>query len=86
MGVTDRDNVIKALNEAISFVESRGYGGVAHTIHDAVELLNEEPVLPYLQLMPGTRLLDYACGNCWKMLNKGDNYCPRCGKKVKWDG
>jgi len=49
--MADRDNVIKALNEAISFVESRGYGGVAHAIHDALELLKEsEPVAPMVRI------------------------------------
>lgn len=80
----DKEKVVKALNEAIPFVESRGYGGVAQAMHDAVELLNEEPVMPYLQLMRGTGLRYYACGNCWKALHKDDNYCPKCGKKVTW--
>jgi hypothetical protein len=81
----DKDRVVKTLSGVIQFVESRGYGGVAQALHDAVELLNEEPVLPYLQLMHGTGLRYYACGNCRKALHKDDNYCPRCGKKVKWE-
>ena len=28
----------------------------------------------------------YACGNCDCSISKGDDtYCPRCGRKVKWD-
>ena len=38
----DRDGVIKALEEAITFVDGRGYGGVAATMHDALELLKEQ--------------------------------------------
>ncbi len=81
----DREKVVEALNEAIPFVESLGYGGVAHAMHDAVELLNEEPVPPYIQLMLGGGPRFYACGNCWKVLDrKQDNYCPNCGRMVKW--
>ena len=38
----DKEKVVKALNEAIPFAESRGYGGVAQAMHDAVELLKEQ--------------------------------------------
>lgn len=32
-------------------------------------------------------LSDYWCECGWHLGKKGDvNYCPNCGKKVKWDG
>lgn len=27
----------------------------------------------------------YVCGACSGAIDKGDAYCRRCGKKVKWD-
>lgn len=40
--MTHKEHVKKALEEAIPFVDSRGYGGVAHIMHDALELLKEQ--------------------------------------------
>ncbi len=37
-----REHVIKAVEEAIPFVDSRGYGGVAELLHDVLELLKEQ--------------------------------------------
>lgn len=42
--MTHNEHVKKALEEAILFVDSRGYGGVAHIMHDALELLKEQEV------------------------------------------
>ena len=44
--MTHKEHVKKALEEAIPFVDSRGYGGVAYIMYDALELLKEqeEPV------------------------------------------
>lgn len=50
----------------------------------ALTLLREqEPVKPY-----DNPLGYYRCGNCGTHVHKygeQDKYCPRCGKKVKWD-
>lgn len=27
----------------------------------------------------------YTCGNCGFRLSIGDNYCPHCGFRIKWD-
>lgn len=40
--MTDKKKVIEALEETILFIDSRGYGGSAHAIHDALELLKEQ--------------------------------------------
>ena len=51
---------------------------------DAFSLLKaQEPVIPK-PIHASERW--YACGNCDCSISKGDDtYCPRCGRKVKWD-
>ena len=55
----------------------------------ALELLKEqEPVepkkIPHSITYPGST---YICGNCKiEILEPDDNFCPYCGKAVKWDG
>lgn len=39
----DRDSVIEALEQAIPFMRVKGYGAVALIMHDALELLKEQP-------------------------------------------
>ena len=40
--MAELEKVIKDMNEAIVFVECRGYEGIANTIRDALELLKEQ--------------------------------------------
>lgn len=40
-----REHVIQSLEEAIPFMENRSYGGVAHIIYDALELLKEPEII-----------------------------------------
>ena len=55
---------------------------------DALELLKgHEPVKPYKIphsiTHPGGA---YVCGDCKiKILEPDDDFCPNCGRKVKWD-
>lgn len=38
----DREKVIKETEDGIAFAESRGFGGLANTMRDALELLKEQ--------------------------------------------
>ena len=29
--------------------------------------------------------IDWFCGNCGHCVRRLDNYCSRCGRKVKWE-
>ena len=53
-------------------------------MQDALALLREqEPVKPY-----DNPLGYYRCGNCGTHVHKyteQDQYCPICGRKVKWE-
>lgn len=58
----------------------------AETIHNALELLKEqEPVRPrWTHPEVGTNVL--MCGGCGVAIPLGKpNYCPWCGRAVKWD-
>lgn len=81
--MTHKEHVEKALEEAIPFINSRGYGGVAHIMHDALELLKEQyAVRPDYE--PTT--LSWSCGNCGQPFDRCKyKYCPNCGRAVKWE-
>ena len=60
---------------------------------DALTLLKaQEPVKPTLEEhweTPSTfdediKIVDYLCRNCGRIINKEDDYCPRCGRAIKW--
>ena len=57
--MTHKEHVKKALEEAIPFVDSRGYGGVAHIMYDALELLKEQEQT-ISELEEKLRLLEYG--------------------------
>ena len=82
--MTHREHVIKALEEVIPFIDSRGYGGVAEIMHDALELLNEQEAVPVIQreLM---HMIFWCCGSCGVPITDGDKFCRMCGKAVKWN-
>jgi len=85
----DRENVIKELEEAVPFLENRGYGGIAHTVHDTLALLEEQEPVQVSQYWDDT-YGDYVnaceCGNNWISIDGSlVNYCPGCGKVAKRD-
>ena len=52
---------------------------------DAIELLKkQEPVKA--QMHKHDHLVFFRCGSCGLKIDPGINYCPMCGKAVKWDG
>lgn len=84
----DRERIIRHFQDAIS---ASGAGRHwlfvrADIIEDAIALLQkQEPVEPrWTHPGVGTNLL--MCGGCGIAIPFGKpNYCPWCGKEVKWD-
>lgn len=58
------------------------------TVLSAIELLKaQEPVLAGEKIESLWDTPDfYDCGFCKNAIRKPWNYCPFCGKAVKWDG
>ena len=59
---------------------------------DALELLKEqEPVDPiemiddFYPIGEPLRTIGWRCGQCGDRIAGYDNFCPNCGKAVKWD-
>lgn len=86
--MTHKEHVIKALEEAIPFIDSRGYGGVAEIMHDALDLLKEQEAVD-------KNTGEWKNGHCSccgedvaSMLDTWTNvqnfpFCPICGAKQK---
>lgn len=52
---------------------------------DAIALLKEqEPVEPKRKDVAHNGI-DWFCGKCGHCVRRLDNYCSRCGRKVKWN-
>ena len=92
--MVDREKVIKGLEcctkgDEVQFCRDEGcpYADVpddcmGDVMRDALELLKaQEPVTPIIVYNR------YVCAKCRYEVRRGaDNYCPCCGKRVKWDG
>ena len=90
-----REKVIKGLQEAVDWLSAETSFTVIEqwVVRDALALLKaQEPVEPIPTLDD-----DWECGHCGEsvvghtVLNDGGfepvkhNYCPRCGRAVKWE-
>lgn len=78
-----REHVIQALEEAIPFIESRGYGGTANIMQDALELLKNEP--RFAKIRSILFRMYWCCPLCGVAITEGDRFCRMCGQAVKWD-
>ena len=59
---------------------------VKNIAEDALELLKEqEPVKPELRMSKWGFKQWFICGACGDTITFKVNYCPYCGRKVKWD-
>lgn len=96
--MTDWKKVIKGLKCCMS--ESRCYGcpytienecenGTSYyskAIEDAIILLQEwEPVKPELRMSKHGFKQWIVCGNCYGKMRGLYDYCPWCGRKIKWN-
>ncbi|MCR5826371.1 MAG: hypothetical protein K6G54_07380 [Oscillospiraceae bacterium] len=92
--MTDREKVIKGLQEAVDWLSTETSLTVVDqwVVRDAIALLKaQEPVEPIVDIDT------WKCGNCGHTLEHqellGDNvlfheqynYCPDCGRAVKWE-
>ena len=50
-------------------------------IHAAIKEL--EPIAP-IKFAYMVHPIRYTCGNCKKVIYREYNYCPNCGRAVKW--
>lgn len=95
--MTDREKVIERLEECLS-ASCRGFRTCPYSDDpewDAVEaalalLREQEPVKPKTVVRTGINksptVEALICGKCYKIIDHtGFNYCPYCGRKVKWD-
>lgn len=96
MTMPDREKVIKETENGIAFAESRGFGGLANTMRDALALLKEQDVgrIPEevnrdrtCEVYPGEWVRKGSCPYCDKVVHWFTNrkYCGFCGKAVKWE-
>lgn len=101
MGLTSYEETVANLKEAYAILcgGSEHYVGLSAysafrcqcAVKDALELLQEqEAVEPHWRCstvyMNGTGKIEMMCGNCGISIPLGKpNYCPWCGRAVKWD-
>ena len=88
----NREKVIKETKDGIAFAESRGFGGLANTMRDAIALIKEqEPKTGHWIEQEDYALDTYydcsVCGESWSTVEgtpweNGMNYCPHCGAKM----
>lgn len=99
--MVDRSSVIEALEEAIPFMQSKGYCACALTLHNAAELLKEQELTKVKASAAEpverdwTKGIEYVCPACLhkvglKHRDKDvwyyrDDECMNCGRSVKWD-
>lgn len=89
----DREKVIKALETHISTDDSVGCDDCTYendgwcmtrVMTDAIALLKEQEAVE--PIPPEDEFSLYRCGKCHRQLFRCvDKYCPRCGRKVKWN-
>ena len=80
---TDREKILNGLLDFVADLSPfAGNHGDWMKVHAAIQEL--EPIKPFkydYMVYP----IRYTCGNCRKAVYREYNYCPNCGKAVKWD-
>lgn len=92
----DREKVIEGLEHCSS---SDGCNGCPYSksenghvcsfncIRDTLELLKEQEPTRVESVCYGTDMFKrYRCQTCKAFFDHKYNYCPNCGRKVRWDG
>jgi len=95
----DREKVIQELNDSLKnqhcgFIDGIGdvYAVSKETIKNIIVLLKEQEVVKpkktILRKDCSSPVVGYCCSNCnMPLLNIGVtfNYCPSCGREVRWN-
>lgn len=50
-----------------------------------LKALPRTPKRQIARLSSGKTVAAYHCGNCGSMIFRDQEYCPKCGQKVKWE-
>lgn len=89
----DREKVINETEDGIAFAESRGFGGLANTMRDALALLKEQEA-EWIYGEDETGADGWHCSYCgffepWFYEFTDDidfirfySFCPSCGRKM----
>ena len=78
--IAELEDIQKHLNTGYSFAIS----WKSKLIRDTLELLKEqEPVKP--RYTPPKSIYSWECGVCAEPFDRIANYCPKCGRRVKWE-
>lgn len=80
------ERMIKALSHHKNFII--GDKEVSCEVGEVIEALEGlRPVKPAFSRMYNEDIAIYSCGACGKEVGADCvNYCPHCGRKVKWNG
>ena len=88
--MSDREKIVRAVETCFdSWIDKHRNMGldldiVTQLKQDALELLKEqEPVEP-VRFQPGTGNTMLKCGACLEDIKGVYNYCPWCGRRLKW--
>lgn len=86
----DRENIINNFKHEVNKAHGEGWDFVDLSTDDAkeiLELLKEQEPTRVESVYYGTDMFKrYRCPTCKAFFDHKYNYCPNCGKKVKWDG
>ena len=87
----DRQAAIEALAKFVPYaICDESTESYTNGLTDAYNLICQLPSAQPEEVTPHRNyqyLSDYWCECGWHLGKMGDvNYCPNCGKKVKWDG
>lgn len=84
--MSDRESVTNGLEWVLCDIEGNGHYQIeyyAGEIRKAIALLkDQEPVEP----KPDTLSQGgWDCGKCGKWISRFHDYCPYCGREIKWN-
>ena len=87
--MTEREDTIERIERVLKLTHKESITVTIPrlTAERAVSMLKEqEPIKPKSKSRNGsTTLYQHFCGNCMGMLHGKPNYCPNCGRSVKWE-
>ena len=84
----DKDIVVNGLDEIMHYSgEQMFYNDIfiRRIAEDALSLLKEQEAIEPKQKDVAHNEINWFCGKCGHCVRRLDNYCSRCGRKVKWN-